>query len=344
MSSAQFVFQAVKGIQANMEYFVTMVPLDCLSKLFVFNTADVPPELRAQRVLNKSRIPAMCDYIIKNPTSYVFSALTASVDGNIIFSPISENYPALGTITIDFSSKLLINDGQHRKAAIEAALKINPDLKYEHIPVVLYHDLGLKRSQQMFSDLNKFALRPTHSLNIMYDNRDADSKLTKEVIQNVPVFKGLVDVEHTAISNRSNQLFTLSGIHRGTKALFSGLNWSYETKRSIGISFWCTVSNYMQDWKDVYNGKKKAYVVRQTTLSTLSITIKGLGTVGHDFLIHSPDTMNAALAHLSAIDWHKNGSLWKDGIVVDGSVVSSRATQKMMENILLNAMRGTVNG
>ena len=100
----------------------------------------------------------------------------------------------------------------------------------------------------------------------------------------------------------------------------------------------------MQDWKDVYNGKKKAYVVRQTTLSTLSITIKGLGTVGHDLLIHSPDTMNAALAHLSAIDWHKNGSLWKDGIVVDGSVVSSRATQKMMENILLNAMRGTVNG
>ena len=55
MSSAQFVFQAVKGIQANMEYFVTMVPLDCLSKLFVFNTADVPPELRAQRVLEQTQ-------------------------------------------------------------------------------------------------------------------------------------------------------------------------------------------------------------------------------------------------------------------------------------------------
>lgn len=163
MSSAQFVFQAVKGIQANMEYFVTMVPLDCLSKLFVFNNEELPPELRAQRVLNKARIPAMCDYIIKNPTSYVFSALTASVDGDILFTPLSKEHPTLGTITIDFSSKLLINDGQHRRAAIEAALKINPDLKYEHIPVVLYHDLGLKRAQQMFSDLNKFALRPTHS-------------------------------------------------------------------------------------------------------------------------------------------------------------------------------------
>lgn len=344
MSSAQFVFEAVKGIQANMEYFITMVPLDCLSKLFVFNNVDLPPELRAQRVLNKARIPTICNYIIKNPTSYVFSALTASVDGNILFTPVNDKYPTLGTITIDFSSKLLINDGQHRRAAIEAALKINPDLKYEHIPVVLYHDLGLKRSQQMFSDLNKFALRPTHSLNIMYDNRDLDSKLSKDIIANVPVFEGLVDTEHTSISNRSSQLFTLSGIHRGTKALFTGLDWDYDKKRETGIAFWCSVSDYMQDWKDVYEGKKKAYLIRQDSLSSLSITIKGLGAIGNELLRESPNTMNSALACLFMIDWHKNSPLWKDGIVVDGSVVSSRATQKMMESIIRKAIRGVANG
>lgn len=343
MSSAQFVFEAVKGIQANMEYFITMVPLDCLPKLFVFNNVDLPPELRAQRVLNKARIPTICNYIIKNPTSYVFSALTASVDGNILFTPVNDKYPTLGTITIDFSSKLLINDGQHRRAAIEAALKINPDLKYEHIPVVLYHDLGLKRSQQMFSDLNKFALRPTHSLNIMYDNRDLDSKLSKDIIANVPVFEGLVDTEHTSISNRSSQLFTLSGIHRGTKALFTGLDWDYDKKRETGIAFWCSVSDYMQDWKDVYEGKKKAYLIRQDSLSSLSITIKGLGAIGNELLRESPNTMHSALAHLSMIDWHKNSPLWKDGIVVDGSVVSSRATQKMMESIIRKAIRGVAN-
>lgn len=286
----------------------------------------------------------MCDYIIKNPTSYVFSALTASVDGNILFTPVNDKYPTLGTITIDFSSKLLINDGQHRRAAIEAALKINPDLKYEHIPVVLYHDLGLKRSQQMFSDLNKFALRPTHSLNIMYDNRDLDSKLSKDIIANVPVFEGLVDTEHTSISNRSSQLFTLSGIHRGTKALFTGLDWDYDKKRETGIAFWCSVSDYMQDWKDVYEGKKKAYLIRQDSLSSLSITIKGLGAIGNELLRESPNTMNSALACLSMIDWHKNSPLWKDGIVVDGSVVSSRATQKMMESIIRKAIRGVANG
>ena len=65
----------------------------------------------------------MCSYIIKNPNSYVFSSLTVSVDSDIVFTPVSEDNPCLGTIRIAMNAKCLINDGQHRKAAIEAALK-----------------------------------------------------------------------------------------------------------------------------------------------------------------------------------------------------------------------------
>ena len=65
MNPAKFVFPAVKGIQANMEYYVTMIPLECLSKLFIFSNEALPPEIRAQRMLNKSRIPEMCEYICK---------------------------------------------------------------------------------------------------------------------------------------------------------------------------------------------------------------------------------------------------------------------------------------
>lgn len=161
MTPAKFIFPAVKGIQASMEYYVTMVPLDCIPKLFTFSDENMPPEIRSQRTLNKSRIPEMCNYILQNPTSYVFSALTASIDGEVCFEPAIDGNAALGTLSISMSAKLLINDGQHRRAAIEAALKKNPDLKYEHISMVLYHDIGLKRSQQMFSDLNRFAIRPT---------------------------------------------------------------------------------------------------------------------------------------------------------------------------------------
>ena len=90
MDCASYVFPAVRGTQAQREYYVSMVPLDVMSKIFQFADEELPPEIRAQRILNKSRIPEIRDYILSNPDSYVFSALTVSVDGNMEFTPADE--------------------------------------------------------------------------------------------------------------------------------------------------------------------------------------------------------------------------------------------------------------
>ena len=148
MDSAAFVFPAVKGIQAQHEYYVSMVPLEVMAKILQFVDEELPPEVRAQRTLNKARIPEIRDYILNNPDSYVFSALTVSVDGDMAFDCISHTTPQIGTISIAMTSRFLINDGQHRRAAIAEAIKMNPALKNEHISVVFYKDAGLQRSQQ----------------------------------------------------------------------------------------------------------------------------------------------------------------------------------------------------
>lgn len=329
MDSARFSFPAVKGIQANMEYYVTMVPLDCIPKLFTFSDENLSPEIRSQRTLNKSRIPEMCNYILQNPTSYVFSALTASIDGDVCFEPAEKN-SACGILSIAMSSKLLINDGQHRRAAIEAALKKNPDLKYEHISMVLYHDIGLKRSQQMFSDLNRFAIRPTQSLNILYDNRNSASILVKEVISSIPEFDELIDKEHTSIPNRSVALFTLSAIYRGTTALLKNLSLSADDQLSFAIEYWSTIYNNMPEWQKVANKKIKSSVIRKDSLSPLSITIKALGQIGNYLYTECPNDWKKKLEYLQFIDWSKNNQLWQNGIVVNGSVQLSHATQQQM--------------
>ena len=185
MDTASFVFPAVKGVQANRNYYVSMVPLDVMSKVFQFADEELPPELRSQRILNKSRIPEIRDYILCNPENYVFSALTVSVDGEICFEPASDALSQVGTIQIPMTSRFLINDGQHRKAAISEAIKMNPALKHEHISVVFYQDEGLSRSQQMFSDLNRFAIKPTKSINILYNTREESSVIAKKVIDDV---------------------------------------------------------------------------------------------------------------------------------------------------------------
>ena len=171
MGNETYGFDAIRGIQAGREFYVAMCPLKIIPKLFIFNDFDIPPKLRAQRILRESRIPAIKDYILSNPKDYTFSSLTASVDGEMKFFPAPSlgDDAKLGRLYINMDARLLINDGQHRRKAIEEALKEKPELGKEMISVVFFADDGLKRSQQMFSDLNKNAVKPTRSLNILYD-------------------------------------------------------------------------------------------------------------------------------------------------------------------------------
>lgn len=87
----KYQFPAVKGCQAGKDYYICMVPLGLMSKIFVTDSSDVPAEYRAQRKLNEARIPEICGYILSNRDSYVFSALAASVDGDMKFVPADSN-------------------------------------------------------------------------------------------------------------------------------------------------------------------------------------------------------------------------------------------------------------
>lgn len=67
-------FPVIRGLQARREYYVAMWSLRMLRQISIFDEDELPPELRAQRTLNKVRIPEIAGYIIDNPDDYVFSA------------------------------------------------------------------------------------------------------------------------------------------------------------------------------------------------------------------------------------------------------------------------------
>lgn len=70
----KYQFPAVKGCQAGKDYYICMVPLGLMSKIFVTDSSDVPAEYRAQRKLNEARIPEICGYILSNRDSYVWDS------------------------------------------------------------------------------------------------------------------------------------------------------------------------------------------------------------------------------------------------------------------------------
>jgi DNA sulfur modification protein DndB len=328
-SSFNYSFAALKGRQARRQFYVAMCPLRLIPKLFLYDEEESPAELRAQRPLNRSRIPGIARYILDNPSEYVFSSITASVDGVVSFQPVASDSD-LGTLSISMTAKFIINDGQHRRAAIEAALIENPDLGEETISVVLFVDGGLKRSQQMFADLNQYAIRPTKSIGILYDLRNPLAQLSRNLVDDVSVFRVLTETVRSSISNRSLKLFTLSSICQGTKALLGKRKNDAITEidRKLAAAFWEEVSKHIPEWLLASRKKVATAELRREYIHSHGLALHALGLAGASLLKQDPNGWKTRLVSIEKIDWsRRNSTIWEGRALVAGRV--SKATNNV---------------
>ena len=339
VGSETYGFDAIRGVQAGREFYVAMCPLKIIPKLFIFDDYDIPPELRAQRVLRETRIPAIKNYILNNPDDYTFSSLTASVDGIMKFNPspsLGED-GKLGRLYINMDSRLLINDGQHRRKAIEEALKERPDLGHEMISVVFFQDEGLKRSQQMFSDLNKNAVKPTKSLNILYDHRDEFSKFIVSITQDIEIFEGRTEMEKTSISNRSTKAFTLNGIADASMRLI-GIRKSRKptpAEKKLIKEFWETASKNIAEWQLLIQDKASSAEIKKNFVHTNTNLLNALGIAGNIIIKENPDTWNNVLKNLKKIDWSRTSPEWEGRLIINGQMQKHVAGIELAANVIL---------
>ena len=331
-------FDAIRGIQAGREFYVAMCPLKIIPKLFVFTEFDLPPELRAQRTLRASRIPALKNYILNNPKDYIFSSLTASVDGTMKFEPAPSlgEGGKLGRLYVSMESRLLINDGQHRRQAIEEALKENPDLAHEMISVVFFEDKGLVRSQQMFSDLNKNAVKPTKSLSILYDHRDEFAKFIVAISSELEIFSGRVELEKTAISNRSIKFFTLNGIADATRK-FLGIK-----GRKISVDeqnktkeFWNEIAKNIPEWQLLIQKRVTTSELRKEYVHSHTNLLNALGIVGNVLQNEYPSDWKQKLASLQNIDWSRSNPEWEGKLLLRGRMLKTKLGIELAANTIL---------
>ena len=346
MESYEYVFTALRGRQAGREYYIAMCPMKLVPKIFLFQEEEIPAELRSQRTLNKSRIPEITKYILNNQTEYIFSSITASVDGDARFEPISLNgdkVEDVGKLRITMDSRFIINDGQHRRAAIEQALAECPDLGDETISVVFFIDVGLKNTQQMFADLNKHSVRPTRSIGILYDHRDPLSALARTLIEKVSTFRNLTEIEKTNISNRSTKLFTLSSIFQGTVCLLRKPQNSKKVSKkeeSLAISFWENVCNNMKDWQLAADKSVSTHELRQDYIHSHALAMHAIGRLGASLLSTANKDYKKELKKLKKIDWaRKNKALWEGRAMIAGKISKSNNSVILTTNHLKNTFR-----
>lgn len=323
-----YVFPAIRGVQAGREYYVSMCPLRLLRRLFVFDDDELVPELRAQRTLNKARVPEIAKYVVENPDNYTFSAITVSVDGDVRFDPVASDGPTnfrMGSLTVSMEAKFIVNDGQHRRAAIVQALEAAPDLGDETIAVVFFMDRGLERCQQMFADLNRHAVKPSASLGVLYDHRSAAANIARHLSLTSTVFKGLIETERSSLSQRSRSLFTLSAVHFATTELLTEQELEdFQPASRKCLEFWELVGGQIPEWSYVRESKMTSGDVRRDFIHSHAIVLQALGRAGRAlYQLPAPERAKR-IKRLRTVDWSRqNAKTWEGRAMVGGSMAKS---------------------
>ena len=348
MSGDYYTFAAIRGIQAGNEYYVVMVPLKLVSRIFEFDNEELPAELRAQRVLSKPRVPQIANYISENFETYTLSSLCASVDGEMDFIPASETNPDfrnVGQLKLPMTARILLNDGQHRRAAIQEALKSRPSLENEKISIVLFVDQGLENSQQMFADLNKNAVRPSNSLNVLYDRRDPLARLSTKILEELEFYRNFVECEKTSISNRAKNLITLSSLNRANKALAGASADRFGGRtEEIVLKFWDRVSKVMLDWQKLQGGALTSSELRKEMVHAHGVMVQAFGHMGARLVQAERASWEQKLEALKYVNWHKtNTKLWEGRVMRNGRMDGSSKSITLGANVLLKTVGLTLD-
>lgn len=323
-------FPVVRGVQASREYYIAMVPLKMLSKLFPSDEEYVLPEYRAQRKLNEARIPVISKYILDNRNSYVFSALAASIDGVFQYFP-SGSTTEVGILEVDMDAKFLINDGQHRKSAILDALNEDETLGEETIPIVFFSDKGLARSQQIFTDLNKNAVRTSNSISELYDSRDQMAVITRDVIGKIPFLDTYTDKEKDILGKYSSSLFTLSTFYNANKTIVGRS--AAQSLEPFLLQFWSCVTSHMVQWQQLEQKEITKVDLRESYIATQSIVIQAFGRIGNYLFHHNSKDMEEYLAKLELVNWLRNSPQWNlRAINPNGRIITNKKAAMLIAN------------
>ena len=325
-------FPVVKGIQAKREYYIAMIPLKMIPKLFPQDGEYVPPEYRAQRKLNETRIPVISKYILSNRENYVFSALAASIDGDFKFCP--SEYPDVGVLEISMDAKLLINDGQHRKAAILEAISEDDTLLNETISVVFFEDQGLERSQQMFTDLNKHAVKTSNSIAELYDSRDPLAVVNRNVISKIKFLNAFTDKEKDILGKYSSNLFTLSTFYNANKRIIRTAEVTPEVE-SFLYKYWNCICKNILPWQDLSNRQISKVDLRENYIVTQAVIIQVLGRLGNFFFLNPDYPFEKTLRKLKEVNWRRDCGDWAMRTIrANGRMINNEEAITLTCNVL----------
>ena len=235
-------------------------------------------------------------------------------------------------------ARFMIVDGQHRKASIIEALCEDETLKNETISVVLYEDKGLENSQQMFTDLNKHAVKTSNSIAELYDSRDPLAVITRRVVGSIDFLNQFTDKEKDILGKFSSNFFTLNTFYKANKKIIKKASPDDAVEQFLK-QYWTAVSTNIVPWNELVERQLSKVDLREQYIVTQAIIVQALGILGNYFFKHPEVNMDTSLTGLQNVDWLRTAQCWKGRVVrANGKIINSNDAAHLVCNVLKDAI------
>lgn len=327
----------LRGLQAGREYYLGMCSLDWVAKNLPFPPENLPPEKVLQRQINKARIPKIADYLVKFFDDYILPPLIVSIDADVSFSPLStdDDHYQMGQLSFLESADFIINDGQHRCAAIKHALAKRPELKHESIGIVFFVDRGVKRSRQMFSDLNGHPVRTNQNINTTFDSRSYLPRVTKQVVDSSELLRTRVEHFGSSCAIGSPKIFTISALAKAHSLLLKGLiSKERDTDAELCIRFWDVLRNNLPDLEKLAMEEVTPRFVKEAYFYPYSIALQAIASTANFAIKENADSWEEILANISKLDWRRSNPDWEGRAMSAGRLTTSGNHPILTRNLI----------
>lgn len=340
MTRPEFNIPAVRGTQGGRAFYTAMCPIRLLPKLFPVGVNQTTSDGdQSFRKVNRTRVREIARDIGDRHDDYHLAAVTVTVEQTVRFVAATGGKAkgvASGELWIPLEAKLTIVDGIHRIYGLQRAVKDCPALADQSIALLIHVDPDGTRRGQIFSDVKRHERSSAQSLRIGLDDRDEAARLTRNVIDAVPIFAGAIEMEKTAISNRSRKLFTLSALYQANKILLADRKDApFDERLNLATAFWTEVASRIPGWSEVVQGKASAAETRAGYVHCHAIGIAAIARAGRALLAQFPKGWRKRLASLATIDWSRaNTKLWEGRAMIGGRLSKSNSAVARTSNVV----------
>jgi len=384
-----FVKEAMEGSQGIVRFFSTAMKWGELEQMAVLPD-DLGEEFggeedRLQRGLVRSRIAPLVSYLTEVPDHF-FSALTLIIlprqldrpareaggpddeeDWDFWFERGERRSPGkarFGTIHISAGAQLFPADGQHRLRAALDAIRIDPGLAREEVPVVLVPYQSRDQVGQLFSDLNLNAKPVNKSVGYSLESRNPVVLVAKHMMTAIPLFRGRVHRASNSLPKSSANVITMSGLVEGTRTLLTacasapGAEQDADPRTRIGSvldqwigentevavsdvrAMWTTIIEpFEEHWRAILSGEiGAAGRLRDKYVFPHGLGWSALTHAAADLRVQMHGDWDRAYRRaINSIDWTRTNKDWEGRATVAGTVTNTSQNVRATADYIVNA-------